>query len=99
MKTTRGITLTALAVLTGACQDAPTFPRLEKEPSEAAVGAALEQGAEQAQSVLEEALARLPGDSVRPKPDRPRPDRDTTDTRRDPSDARPHRPARPDRPE
>ena len=42
MKTTRGLTLTALVLMTAACEDVPTFPALEIEPSEASVETAMD---------------------------------------------------------
>jgi HEPN domain-containing protein len=78
MKTVRGITLMALALTIAGCQDAPTFPDLKTETSEAEQSAALDQAALQVQAALDEQLARGPVDSTR--------------TRRDSTTARPTRP-------
>jgi len=97
MKTTRGIALIALTLMMEACQDAPTFPDLKTETSEAAVAAALDQAAAQVQAAVEEQLARTPTDTTRNRPDTTRgPRRDTTTTRPSrPTRPEPHRP--PDR--
>ena len=89
MKTTRGLTLTALALMMAACQDAPTFPALEIETSQATVETAMDQAATLAQAVVEESLADVPSDSVIVRPtDRRRPDDHRPDRRR-PDDHRP----------
>ena len=87
MKTVRGITLTALALLVGACQDAPTFPDLKPETSEAEQAAALDQAAAQVAGSFEDQLARGPVDTTATRRQRP----DTTRPSR-PDTARPTRP-------
>ena len=84
MKTTRGLTLTALVLMTAACEDVPTFPALEIEPNEAAVETAIDLADALSQSVVEAGLADLPSDSLAPVP----PDSIGLD-RRHPSDRRP----------
>jgi hypothetical protein len=93
MKTVRGITLTALALLVGACQDAPTFPDLKPETSEAEQAVALDQAAAQVVTTLDEQLARGPVDSTvtSRRPQRPASTRPTR-----PDTARPSRPTRPE---
>jgi hypothetical protein len=83
MKTVRGITLMALALTIAGCQDAPTFPDLKTETSEAEQAAALDQAALQVQAALDEQLARGPVDTTATR-------RDTTRTR--PTRPEPHRP-------
>jgi hypothetical protein len=94
MKTLRGITLMALALLAG-CQDAPTFPDLKPETSEAEQAAALDQAAAQVAATVDAQLSSSAVDTTtarnRPqRPDTTRPSRpDTTRTR----------PTRPDHPQ
>ena len=83
MKTVRGITLLALALVLAGCQDDPTFP--ESESNEAAQAAALDQAALQVQATLDEQLARGPVDTTSVR-------RDSTRTRPDTSSTRPTRP-------
>jgi hypothetical protein len=85
MKTARGITLMALALVTAGCQDAPTFPDLDPSASEAQQAAALDQAALQLQAAVDEQLARTPTDSTRQR-------RDTTRVQRDSATTRPARP-------
>ena len=96
MKTTRGLTLTALVLMTAACEDAPTFPALEIEPSEAAVETAMDLAYALSLSVVEAGLADVPSDSLTTSPtdsipaDSIRPDDRRPDARR-PNDRRPDR--------
>ena len=89
MNTMRGITLTALALLLGACKDAPTFPGLEIDSNPAAAEAAMEVAS--AQTVIEDRLATASGNEA-------------TRTRRREGDTlpparRPGDPVRPERPD
>ena len=99
MKMTRGLTLTALVLMTAVCEDAPTFPALEIEPSEAAVETAMDLADVLSQAVVDAGLADVPSDSlttsptdsIQPndrRPDARRPDDRRTDARR-PDDRRP----------
>jgi hypothetical protein len=95
MKTTRGIALVALTFMIGACEDAPTFPELKTEASEADQAAALDQAAAQVAATFADQLARGPVDTTSTtRPQRP-------DTTRNPT--RPQRPdtatTRPQRPD
>ena len=83
MKTVRGITLLALALVIAGCQDDPMFP--ESEASEAEQAAALDQAALQVQATLDEQLARGPVDTAIAR-------RDGRRTRPDSSSTRPTRP-------
>ena len=56
---TQGMAILALALLMAACEDGPTLPDGGGE-IEAQAAAALQQGAVQAQTLVEESLARLP---------------------------------------
>ena len=99
MKTTRALTLTALVLMTAACEDVPTFPALEIEPSEATVETAMDLADVLSQAVVDAGLADVPSDSlttsptdsIQPgdrRPDARRPNDRRTDARR-PDDRRP----------
>ena len=68
MKTTRGLTLTALDLMTAACEDVPNFPALEIESSEAAVETAMDQAYALSLSVVDAGLADVPSDSLTTSP-------------------------------
>ena len=89
MKMTRGFTLTALVLMTAACEDVPTFPALEIEPNEAAVETAMDLAYALSQSVVDAGLADVPSDSLTISPtDSIQPNDRRTDARR-PNDRRP----------
>ena len=96
MKTPRALTLMALALMAGGCENGPTLPEVGTEfglDTEVQAAAALDQGAAQALAMVEESLGQLP-DGAMPdgRPDRARTDsiqrRDLTDRVR-PNDRRP----------
>ena len=68
MKTTRGLTLTALVLMTAACEDVPTFSALEIESSEAAVETAMDLAYALSLSVVDAGLADVPSDSLTTSP-------------------------------
>ena len=79
MKTVRGITLLALALVLAGCQDDPTFP--ESESNEAAQAAALDQAALQVRAAFDAQVARGPVDTTSARRDTTRTGRDTVGTR------------------
>ena len=103
MKTPRALTLMALALIAGGCENGPTLPEVGTEfgpDAEVQAAAALDQGAAQALAMVEESLGQLPdGVLADGRPDRARTDsiqrRDPTDRVR-PNDRRPDD-RRPDR--
>ena len=83
MKTTRALTLTALVLMTAACEDVPTFPALEIEPSEATVETAMDLADVLSQAVVDAGLADVPSDSLTTSPtDSIQPDDRRPDARR-----------------
>jgi HEPN domain-containing protein len=88
MNTPRALTLTAvvaLALILAGCEaDGPTLP--EMGDAEAQAAAALDQGAMQAQALVEESLGRMPegllpvGRADRERPDSVRPERERPDS-------------------
>ena len=89
MKTTRALTLTALVLMTAACEDVPTFPALEIEPSEATVETAMDLAYVLSQAVVDAGLADVPSDSLTTSPtDSIQPGDRRPDARR-PNDRRP----------
>jgi HEPN domain-containing protein len=95
VKTKQAFAAIALGFLLVGCEDGPTVPELGAGPTvetgESGIAAALDQGAAQAQALVEESLAHMP-DGDLPEGGARRPGPDATDRRAD--DRRPRRDVR-----